>query len=319
MQATYLLLGSYAYDTILLHQGEFHARILPEALSRLNVAFGVNEVNNEFGGCAGNIAYNAALLGDKPLLVGALGSDGQPYIERLRACGLNPDTLTVDAQKATAHAWILTDVQNNQITGFSAGAMHNVPVLPAKTPDIWHIAPAGAEAMATLAKQAHLQGKQFYFDPGQAVPSFVEGQVEHIFPLAELLNAAQGLFVNEYEAELLERCVGRPLAELITRPDQFIVRTKGSKGAELLTQGDSQHFPVAPTRAVVDPTGCGDAFRAGFMHGKTQGWSLSQCVELGAVMGSFAVECTGGQKHNPSYAEIQERLATFVAKEEAVL
>ena len=302
----FLLAGSYAYDTILLHEGEFHSKILPESIARLNVSFGIDSVKDEFGGTAGNIAYNSALLKLKPLLIGSLGNDSAPYIRHLEWLGLDTDTLTVVDDRKTAHAWVMTDNENNQITGFNAGAMKIKPHLPAITPHLWHLSPDSPLTTAWLAHEAVQAGKEYYFDPGQALPSFLAGVADSILPLEALIGHAKGIFVNDYEGELLEAKLGVKLQAMV-KGNQFIVRTLGGKGVELIRETHTVSFPVAKVNQIVDPTGCGDAFRAGFLYGIKEQYSLEDSVKMGAVMGSFAIECSGGQNHKPKMNEIQER------------
>lgn len=313
MKNPYLLSGSFAYDTILEFEGKFQSRLMPESLSHLNVCFDIDNANIEFGGCAGNIAYSAALLKQKPMLIGTVGTDGGEYLARLEAQGHDICTITTVPNAKTPHAWILTDSQGNQITTFGHGAMKYLPSMPdaAETPKLWHLAPGNPRTTATFAKRAIEEGKVYFFDPGQALPSFIDGLAEDILPLKVILEMAEGIFVNEYEAELLEKYTGQPLAALITRPGQFIVNTQGSAGVRLMTAESTQSFPVAKARVVVDPTGCGDAFRAGFLYGYSTGESLADCTLMGAVLGAFAVECSGGQRHSPSFDEIQESVEDF--------
>ena len=310
----YLLSGSLSYDTILLHEGLFHHRILPESIARLNVGFGIDSAKNEFGGTAGNIAYNASLLGDSPVLVSSLGEKNcQSYIDYLHNKKIDTQHLTIVPNEIVANSWILTDQLNNQITGFYKGAMKETPLLPSVAPEIWHLAPDYVVTMALFAKEAKLRGAKYFFDPGQALPSFLEGGVEHIFPLREIIKNASGCFVNEYEAILLEEKLGISLQELIkeSKGMEFFIKTLGGNGVELVTATAYKTFPVAQADKIVDPTGCGDAFRAGFIHNYLQGKYLDECVVLGAVMGSFAVEESGGQNHNPSLFKIAERIAGY--------
>jgi adenosine kinase len=302
----YLLSGSFAYDTILLHEGQFHHKILPESIARLNVAFSIDSTKNEYGGTGGNIAYNAALLRQDPLLIGSLGYDGKKYITHMEFAGLDTATLTINDEEETAHAYILTDSTNNQITGFHAGSMKYMPNMPHETPHIWHLAPENPANTARLAKRAIAEQKQYFFDPGQALPYFIEGVSESIVSLKQIIANARGIFVNEYEAELLSEYLKAPL-ESIVKPTSFVIRTLGSKGCELITHHEKLHIPVAKTNKIVDPTGCGDAFRAGFLFAYTQNQDLKDCMELGSVMGSFAIEESGGQNHKPSLDTIMER------------
>jgi adenosine kinase len=305
----YLLSGSIAYDTILLHKGHFHARILPESLARLNVAFGIDEADTEFGGTAGNISYNASLLDDKLLLCSSVGQDFSKYKEHLELNGINTGYVTVQ-ENNTAHAWILTDQSNNQITGFQKGAMGVLPKLPEQALEmkLWHLAPDSAETTATLAKQAIEKKIPYFLDPGQCLPSFLEGSAEHILPFSTMIEGAVGLFVNEYESTLLQEKLGKPLTELLHQKMLFIVETLGATGLCLYTKTGSIHIPVAHAEKIVDPTGCGDALRAGFLYGYSRGWGLKSCAELGSVMGSLAIESYGGQNHKPSFKDISNRL-----------
>lgn len=310
----YLLSGSIAYDTILVHEGHFHARILPESVSRLNVSFGIDSAKEEFGGTAGNIAYNAALLQDiKPVLCSSVGHDFKPYKKHFEKHGIDVSTLTIAENERTAHAWIMTDVNNNQISGFNKGALNVRPTLPQTTPDLWHIAPDDARTMAYLAKTACEKQQKYFFDPGQCLPGLVEGASESVWPLKEIISNATGLFVNEYEGELLEKGLGKNLTDLAGPNTQFIIKTLGGKGVTIFEQQSDgsyseQHVGVAKTDRIVDPTGCGDAFRSGFINAYLKGKSLKECAQLGSVVASFAIEESGGQNHSPSLQMIYDRL-----------
>lgn len=322
MRATpYLLSGSFAYDTILHHAAPFEHSILPAAISKLNVCFDIASVQEEFGGTGGNIAFNAALLLQSPVLVGCVGQDIQRYADWMRHNGLDVGTLTLAPNEACAHAWITSDAGGNQLTAFSRGAMMATPRVPAETPELWHLAPEYPVNIARLARQAIEEGKSFFFDPGQALPDFVAvpSMVDAILPLADLLRAAKGIFLNDYEAELLIAASGKPLEAWLTSPGQFFIRTRGSQGvtAGMLDPSGAivtYSCGVAPTDAIVDPTGCGDAFRAGFLFGYTKGWSMDDSLALGSVMGSFAIEARGGQNHRPTANAIWERFNRFTGR-----
>ena len=311
----YAVFGSYAYDTILLHGGTFHSRILPEEIARLNVSFGVDSTREELGGTAGNIAFNAALLEDYPLLLGSVGEDFGRYAEHLRKLGHETDTLTVQAKHSTARAWLLTDTEHNQISAFHMGAQAAHPAVPtaAGSVSLWHIAPESPSNMLSMAVRAKKLQVSYMFDPGQALPGLLEIHARGETDLREVIRGALGLFVNDYEAELLEQSLNCTLESLVAS-ESFVVRTMGSRGAQLFTQGDWEHTPTAKPRVVVDPTGCGDALRAGFLHGYLQGQLPYECVRLGVVMASFAVEHSGGQNHSPSKADIERRMADFGAR-----
>lgn len=310
----YLLSGSVAYDTILIHKGEFHQRIMPESLKRINVSFGIDSHKTEYGGTGGNIAYNAALLGQNPMLVSSVGNDAENYIAHLKRQGIDTSFLTIINHEPTAHVWIPTDAGNSQFAFFAAGAMKYKPALPKITPNLWHLSPESQVTTAALAKEALSQGKQYFFDPGQALPGFLEGIAESVMPLTDIIMQAKGLFVNEYEAELLCLKTGVSLENLVKDSNRFVIRTKGGDGVDLITAEGVVSLPVAKTNAITDPTGCGDAFRAGFLSSYTQGNSLIESVELGAVMGSFAVETSGGQNHQPTMPEIVDRLVESYPK-----
>lgn len=310
---TYLLSGSFAYDTIMHHPAPFQNSILPEAVSRLNVCFDIGDVKNEFGGSGGNIAYNASLLGQSPLLVGCLGGDSSAYVTWLEQNSLNSETLALIPDESCCHAWITCDTEGNQITGFSRGAMRRPPQVPDESPNVWHLAPEYPPNTALLARLARMQGKKYFFDPGQALPDFISGMADSVMKLPDLLRGATGIFLNDYEAELLEATTGYPLAHWLDIPGDFVLRTRGSNGVELKVLRDKGIVEtissgVAPAAAIVDPTGCGDALRAGFLMGYTDGKDLASCVAWGVVMGSFAIETHGGQKHTPTRAEIEARL-----------
>lgn len=317
----YLLSGSFAYDTVLHHAAPFENSILPGAVSKLNVCFDIESVQEEFGGTGGNIAYNAALLNQSPVLVGAVGEDVQRYADWMRHLGLDTGTLTLAPNKPCAHAWITSDASSNQLTAFSRGAMMATPNVPADTPDLWHLAPEYPVNMATLALQAVEQGISYFFDPGQALPDFlaIPSMVDDILPLPAILAAAKGIFVNDYEAELLVARTGLTLDTWLMLPGQFYVRTRGNQGVLACVREDNGALRtfecgVAPAAAIVDPTGCGDAFRAGFLFGYTKGWPMDESLALGSVMGSFAIEARGGQNHRPSHDAIWQRFGAFTAR-----
>lgn len=309
---TYLLSGSFAYDTILHHPAPFAGSILPEAVSRLNVCFDIGMVKDEFGGCGGNIAYNASLLGQSPLLVGCLGEDATAYLAWLQKHGQDASTLALIPGEGSAHAWITCDSAGNQIAGFYRGAMLHVPTVPDVTPDLWHLAPEHPLNTARLARQALALGKEYFFDPGQVLPDYLSGVSDTVMTLPELLRNATGIFVNDYEAELLVAATGQPLEHWLVEPGQFILRTQGSKGVALVVMGpggaEQLESSVAPANAIVDPTGCGDAFRAGFLMAYTAGESFEECLALGVVMGSFGIEAHGGQNHTPEREAIFARV-----------
>lgn len=302
IENNYLLCGSYAYDTILIHQDEFHKKILPESIKKLNISFGMKDVQEEFGGTAGNIAYNATLLKQFPILIGNLGNDSQNYIERLKKLNLNHELLTIHENEKTAHAWLLTDIKNNQIIAFHEGAMKYLPKIEnaKNTPNLWHLAADNPKSIYFLAQEAMKNNKKYFFDPGQSLPYFVKNDLKII------IKNSLGIFVNEYEMELLENILEEKIQKLINK-NQFIINTLGSKGTKLILKNKEIYFDIAQANEIKDPTGCGDAFRAGFLKNYTNGKSLQECIELGSTMGSFAIESFGGQNHKPNFKEIMKR------------
>lgn len=309
MQIKYLLSGSFAYDTLLPHAGHFHARILPEQVSRLSVAFGVGGPRDEFGGTAGNIAYNAALLGSQPVLVGNVGADFARYRAHLTAQGLDTSALRVHPQQATPHAWVLTDAGHNQITAFHTGALACEIALPsiAETVPLWHLAPEHPENMVALALRAGRLSIPYFFDPGQALPALLEKHALGELDLRDVLWHAKGLFVNDYEAALLTGALGAPLEGLLGL-DGFVVHTQGAKGASIVTATGTEFVAAARPSKVVDPTGCGDALRAGFVHAYLRGADLPDCLALGSALASFVVERVGGQSHTPGLPQVEARV-----------
>jgi adenosine kinase len=301
----YLLSGSFAYDTILLHKSKLEHSILPESLSRLNVSFDIDSVQDELGGTGGNIAYNASLLGDSPMLIGSLGSiDAEKYLKKLKESNLNINYLNIVADNRCAHAWILTDINNNQITSFNVGSMKYQCVIPSHTPDLWHLAPENPLNTAYLAKTAVEQKKSYFFDPGQCLPLFISGMTNEIFSLKNIIKNAKGIFVNDYEWELLKNHFKLESPFDLINDEQFFVKTLGSKGVDFYYKNNSEHIDVSVAEKIVDPTGCGDALRAGFLHLYTQGKSLKDCLMLGVVMGACAIEESGGQNHFKTKADI---------------
>lgn len=278
---SYLLAGSYAYDNILIHKGQFHTKILPESLNKLNVSFPIDNVVEELGGTAGNIAYNASLLQDNPYLVGCMGLDGGKYKSHLESLGLNADTLTYFDKDNNAKCWLMTDLENNQIIGFNSGVLKYRPhVNFNETPKLWHLSADNPLTTAWLVKNAIQMNKDYFFDPGQVLPVFIEGITNNILEFNDIIKYAKGIFLNEYEAELLLSYAKKSLNKIIQK-DQFIVKTLGSKGVELITTTENYFVPVAKANEIVDPTGCGDAFRAGFLNQYIQNKSFKECLEYG--------------------------------------
>ena len=298
-----LLCGSIAYDTIMVFRGRFKNHILPEQIHILNVSFLVPDLRREFGGCAGNIAYNLKLLGDAPLIMATVGDDFQAYRERLQVLGIAETHIRHVPGIFTAQAFITTDLDDNQITAFHPGAMnfsqHN-RVAEAKNIALGIIAPDGREGMLQHAREFHEAGIPYVFDPGQGLPMFTGEE------LMSLIEKASFLTLNDYEARLLQErtgCKVEQLAKLV----QAIVVTLGSRGSEIYTRGKLLRVPSVEASSVVDPTGCGDAYRAGLLYGIQAGWDWEVTGRLASLMGAIKVAARGGQNHVIDRDEIHQR------------
>ena len=299
-----LICGSVAYDTILVFPDRFKAHILPDKLHILNVAFLVPEMRREFGGCAANIAYGLSLLGDTGLPMAAVGHDFGPYRERLIAAGIPLDYVRVIPEAFTAQAYITTDLDDNQITAFHPGAMQyahlNQVSDVAADIRLGIVAPDGRDAMIEHAAQFVAANIPFIFDPGQGLPMF-DGE-----ELKKFIAQATWVAVNDYEWGLLQQKTGWTAAELMTRVQALIV-TRAGEGSEIYAQGRTLHVPAAKPRAVVDPTGCGDAYRAGLIHGLLRGLDWDLTGRIASLMGAIKIESRGPQNHRFTKAEFGRR------------
>jgi len=290
-----LICGSLAFDTITVFPGRFKEQILPEQLHILNVSFFVPTLRREYGGCAGNIAYNLNLLGGKAVVMASLGNDGSDYLTRLQAWGCGTDLVRVVGDSYTAQAFIITDTDNNQITAFHPGAMNEahqtaVPVVSDSTVAI--IAPDGREAMIQHAAQLSAAKIPFVFDPGQGLPMFSGDELNHFISLATWVT------VNDYEARMLSERTGNSLETLSSSHLRGLIVTLGSEGCAVWQQGVRTHVPGVEAAEVVDPTGCGDAFRGALLYGLERDWPLLQCANLGNRLGSIKIASRGGQNHH---------------------
>ena len=290
-----LICGSLAFDTIMTFEGRFADQILAEQLHILNVSFLVPSLRRDFGGCAGNIAYSLNLLGGKALPMATLGSDGADYLQRLEALGIGTRFVRRVDDAYTAQAMIITDMDNNQITAFHPGAMmqaHGNPIDQDSTHGIrlGIIAPDGRQAMLEHAAQFHAAEIPFVFDPGQGLPMFSGEELTHFVDLATWVT------VNDYEGKMLCDRTGLGLAELSERVRGLVV-TLGVEGCEVWEAGSKT--AVAPVQAsqVVDPTGCGDAWRGALLFGLEQGWSLPRCAALGNRLGALKIASRGPQNY----------------------
>ncbi len=290
-----LICGSLAFDTITNFQGRFAQQILPEQVHILNVSFLVPTLRREFGGCAGNIAYNLQALGGQPVVMAALGSDGDDYLARLQGWGVDTSLVRVDPDAYTAQAIIITDTENNQITAFHPGAMQNAHEIRVPARDdlrIGIVAPDGRDAMWQHAEQMEAAGIPFIFDPGQQLPMFDGPE------LRRFVERARWVALNDYEARMLSERTGQSIEAMSrTRSLAGIVVTLGAAGCELWQNGERTLVPGVAADAIVDPTGCGDAFRAALLFGLERGWALARCARLGNRLGARKIACRGGQNH----------------------
>ena len=295
-----LICGSLAFDTIMTFEGRFAEQILPDQLHILNVSFLVPSLRRDFGGCAGNIAYSLKLLGGEPLPMAMLGSDGAGYLQRLQALGIDHRHVGQVQDTYTAQAMIMTDLDNNQITAFHPGAMmhaHQNRIGPDCKASVGIIAPDGREAMLQHAAQLVAAGVPFVFDPGQGLPMFSGEE------LASFIGQASWVTVNDYEGKMLCERTGWSLTD-ISRKVRGLVVTLGAQGCEVWVDGEKTHVaPVVPEQ-VVDPTGCGDAWRGALLFGLEQGWPLVRCAELGNRLGALKIAQRGPQNYTLDFAPV---------------
>ena len=295
-----LICGSIAYDTIMVFGDRFKNHILPEQIHILNVAFLVPDMRREFGGCAGNIAYNLKLLGGEPLIMATVGDDSAPYMHRLKQLGLDAGHVKDVPGSFTAQAFITTDLDDNQITAFHPGAMtqsHLNKVTDAREVGLGIVSPDGRDGMIQHAHEFHAAHIPFIFDPGQGLPMFDGDELMAFLKLADYCT------VNDYEAKLLSERTGRTLEQLAEDVQALIV-TLGGSGSQIYSKGRRIDIPVATPQALIDPTGCGDAYRAGLLYGIGQGWEWEKSGRLASLMGSIKIAHRGGQNHKPTRDEI---------------
>src|ERR1700730_18964623 len=301
---TALICGSVAYDTILLFPDHFKAHLLPDKLHTLNVSFLVPEMRREFGGCAANIAYGLQLLGDRGIAMATAGDDFAPYRERMISQGLPVDHIKAVEGTFTAQAFITTDLDDNQITAFHPGAMqfaHLNKVADAGAGiALGIVAPDGRQAMIEHAAQFEASSIPFIFDPGQGMPMF--GAEE----LKTFIAQARWVAVNDYEWGLLQQKTGLTVSQVTTQVEALVV-TRGAEGSVIYTNGRTLQVPCARPNAVVDPTGCGDAYRAGLIHGLLKGLDWETTGRMASLMGAIKIESRGPQNHEFSPAEFDRR------------
>jgi adenosine kinase len=298
-----LLCGSLAYDTIMVFRDRFRNHILPDQIHILNVAFLVPDMRREFGGCAGNIAYNLQLLGGRPLIMATVGDDYQPYAYRLERLHLSQAHIRQVPDTFTAQAFITTDLDDNQITAFHPGAMnhsHLNSVGDARDVTLGIIAPDGRQGMLDHARQFAQAGIPFIFDPGQGMPMFSGEELLHFIGLADYVA------VNDYEARLLQEKTGTSIEELARMVRAFVV-TQGGNGSFIHADGRLHRIPSARAQAVLDPTGCGDAYRAGLLYGIAEGWDWPTTGRLASLMGAVKIASRGGQNHQATKEDLGAR------------
>ncbi|HEX5206652.1 MAG TPA: carbohydrate kinase family protein [Steroidobacteraceae bacterium] len=300
-----LICGSAAFDTIMVFEGRFREHILAEQIHILNVSFLVPKLRREFGGCAGNIAYNLSLLGDPAVPMATVGRDFAPYRDWMRQIGLPLEHVRVVDSELTAQAFITTDLDDNQITAFHPGAMqhaHLNKVIDAEDVVIGIVAPDGRRGMIEHAEQFAGLGIPFIFDPGQGLPMFEAADLDRF------IEHANWVALNDYEWQLLQQKTGWTVRDLTLRVEALIV-TRGPKGSSIYTQDGEFEIPCAKTSAVIDPTGCGDAYRAGLLHGLLHNLDYETCGRIAAVMGALKIESRGTQNHRATPEQIRRRVA----------
>jgi len=288
-----LICGSLALDTIMLFPDRFARHILPGGTRVLSVSFQIGEMRREWGGCAGNIAYNLKRLGGEPVVMATVGEDGGAYVERLVAQEVAADGVRVIPGTYTAQAFIITDLDDNQITAFHPGAMnesHRNRVTDVADIALGIVAPDGREGMRSHVREFAAAKVPFIFDPGQGLPLFSGAE------LLEMIECADFVAVNDYEARLLAERTGLSIEAIAERVEALIV-TLGSEGSRIYTDGAVLEIPTFKPAAVVDPTGCGDAYRAGLLYGIAHGWNWERTGRLASLLGAVKIASRGGQNH----------------------
>jgi adenosine kinase len=301
-----LICGSLAYDTIMVFPDRFGRHILPGETHMLSVSFQISEMRREWGGCAGNIAYSLKALGGDPVIMATIGDDGAPYRERLDTLGIAREGVRTMPGSFTAQAFIITDLDDNQITAFHPGAMnesHQNRVGDVANVALGIVAPDGRDGMRAHVEQFAAAKVPFIFDPGQGLPLFSGDE------LIEMIDAASFLAVNDYEARLLCDRTGLTLADIARRVDA-VIETLGADGSRIHADGATLAVPALPAPALVDPTGCGDAYRAGLLYGIAQGWNWERTGRLAATLGAIKIGSRGGQNHGAGRDAVAARYHT---------
>ena len=300
---TILVCGSLAYDTIMVFPDQFKKHILPEQIHILNVSFLVPDMRREYGGTAGNIGYNLRLLGEEPWIMATVGHDFEPYEQRLRGLGISTRHVRRLDEQFTAQAFITTDVDDNQINAFHPGAMsfaHLNRIEDAPGASLGIVSPDGRQAMIDHARDFAARSIPFVFDPGQGLPMFSGAE------LLEMSSGALAVTLNDYEARVVEQRIGKPIAHL-AQAQRAVVVTRGGEGCVIIAAGREIPIPAVPPEGMVDPTGCGDAFRAGLLYGLARDWGWEKSAQLASVMGSIKIAHRGGQNHRPGREAVARR------------
>ncbi|WP_295996062.1 carbohydrate kinase family protein [Rugamonas sp.] len=303
MNETTLICGSLAIDTIMQFPGKFGDTLLADQLHKVNVSFLVPTMRTEYGGCAGNIAYNLKMLGGDPRIVGVMGQDNAPYIERLHQLDISTANILIKQDAYNAQCFVTADADNNQINAFHPGAMsyaHENAVADAGPARVAIISPDGDQGMLKHAADLAALKIPFMFDPGQQLPRFNGEQ------LIDFIDKASYVSANDYEIELLMDRTGLTLPDIASRLEALIV-TRGEKGSEIYAGGERIDIPAVEATAVLDPTGCGDAYRAGLLFGITKGWKWETTGRLASLLGAIKIAHKGGQNHKFTAAEIADR------------
>jgi adenosine kinase len=303
MTKTTLICGSLAFDKIMQYHGRFGETLLADQLHRVNVSFLVPTLRTEYGGCAANIAYNLRMLGGDPLIMATIGQDGGEYLERFGKLGIETRAIRKIGHAYTAQCFVTADLDNNQINAFHPGAMqfaHENNVADWAPLAVAIIAPDGREGMLKHARDCAAQGVPFMFDPGQQLPMFSGDE------LIKFIEQATYLAANDYEFEMVMDRTGLTAGDIAARLEALII-TRGDKGSEIHAGGEVYHIPVVPAAEVVDPTGCGDAYRAGLLYGITSGFDWPTTGRLASLLGSIKIAHQGGQNHSFTAADIADR------------
>jgi adenosine kinase len=298
-----LICGSIAYDTIMVFGDRFKNHILPDHIHILNVALLVPDLRREFGGCAGNVAYSLKMLGGDPLIMATVGDDYQPYAYRLEKLRLSQTHVRQVPNTFTAQAFITTDLDDNQITAFHPGAMnfsHHNHISEARDVGLGIVAPDGRDGMLQHAREFHEAGIPFIFDPGQGLPMFDGAE------LLDFVEQADYVAANDYEAKMLQERTGKSIEELSRRVKAVIV-TQGAQGSLVIVNGKAESIPAVKPAQVVDPTGCGDAYRAGLLYGIANGFDWPTTGRLASLLGTVKIGQRGAQNHQFTHDEISER------------